>query len=151
MALKRSKLRSDAKIQRKRKKTHPASNKVRKAVLEMIHKHMHNLSLQDYNIDIEYMHEDHKDDHKTSHTKGEMVVNRRYKRGTMRLYPKCYKRDSLQDIEETVSHELAHINTQHVYDLMTACYKDEGETLDAWESLTEQIARLSRRIAILEK
>lgn len=129
---------------------HPATSKVRKAVVEMIQRHRRILRQDNYEIDIEYMHEDHKDDTPRRHLKGEMVVDRRYNRATLRLYPKCYKSD-LEQIEETVSHEVAHIPTQHVYDLMTACYKDEGETLDAWESLTELVARLSRQIAIKSK
>lgn len=46
---------------------------------------------------------------------------------------------------------MSHILTQPMVNLITASYKTDSETDDAWESLTERISRLALQIAELKK
>ena len=48
--------------------------------------------------------------------------------------------------DEIIAHEVAHIATAKLYYVATCIYKDEGETIDAWESLTTIVGRLLTRI-----
>lgn len=127
--------------------------KLKKYVISLCQKHAWNIQHTHYELVIEYPDKD-KEKNDGLHVLGEMVVDRRYLKGTLRLYPKALRHWNGKDdgsIEEVVSHEIAHLATQHFMDVATATYRDEGEMHDAWESCTELIARLSRKIKTLEE
>ena len=78
-------------------------------------------------------------------------VDRRYLMADIRIYPYFVdqwvnKNVNLSDVHEMVAHEVAHIATDHMWKLLVAPFKDEGEARDAWESLTTNIGRLMTRI-----
>lgn len=124
-------------------------------VIKCAREHAWNLKIQHYNVTIEY-----KDSEKASSDlrTGDVIaadieVQRRYLAAVIRIYPTVYgkwERGEKKEINEIIGHELSHILTQHFFDLAVSCYKDEGETKDAWESLTESIGRLSCKIQSLE-
>ena len=77
---------------------------------------------------------------------GEMHTDRRYLHGTMKLYPCVLKKWEMKEknsVKEIVFHEIAHLASQHLYDVATSRYCDDGEMDDAWETCTEVIARMS--------
>ena len=74
----------------------------------------------------------------------DMRVTRRYLQATLGIYPTAideWKRNGDESIREIIAHEIAHIETQHMYEMAIAIYKDEGETHDAWERLTTILGR----------
>lgn len=78
------------------------------------------------------------------------MVDLRYLTFQMRIYPACiasWEKEGVSAVEEVVSHEMAHIVTQHMMDLATAPYKMRSEMHDAWERLTEKVSRLANKIA----
>jgi hypothetical protein len=56
---------------------------------------------------------------------------------------RAWKDKDFETIKTIIHHEVAHLATQHLFDIATAVYKDEGETRDAWETLTTVVGRLS--------
>lgn len=128
-------------------KTKRATELYKKFVRETARQAAWNIGVSNYQIDIHYMEKDKPlcacgEDI----VAGEMTVDRRYLRGVLRLYPYVLKKWNSGDkerVREVVHHEVAHLATQHMMTIATASYKDEGETKDAWESLTETVARLS--------
>ena len=110
------------------------------------------IGVSHYRIDIHYM-DEAKDSDGETNTRGEMETDKRYLQGTMRLYPKVlaqWEKGEINQVKEVVYHEIAHLATQHFYDVATSIYKDEGETKDAWETCTEVIGRLALKIDELE-
>lgn len=130
--------------------------KLRTFIRESAQRHAWNMEVTDYQVDIEYMEKDKEDkEDRYGITKAESCVNRRYLKCSIRIYPVCYNQYKKQGWEEkidhTIAHEVAHIATQHFIDCATARYLDDGEMNDAWEMVTERIARMSLAIAKLEK
>lgn len=126
------------------KKTVKINPAFRKFIRECLDMYQDILRVDFYHGTIEYMTE-------KSSTNAAMSINirRRYLDFNMRIYPYCeelWKKGEKQELAEMVAHESAHLLTQHMMDMATATYKDEGETTDAWESLTESIGRLACRI-----
>lgn len=104
------------------------------------------IGVSHFELDIEYMADQKSEDCKHEVTQGEMKTDRRYLHGTLRLYPvvlKNWEKGEKDQVKKVVYHEIAHLATQHIFDIATSCYKDEGETKDAWESLTEVISRMA--------
>ena len=120
----------------------------KKAVKDLMRKHCWNMGVSNYLGDILYMESD-RSDNTNSDVHAEMTVDRRYLSATLKVYPiaiRKFKQDGMEYLDHLIAHEVAHIVTQHVMDLLVSCYKDEGETKDAWESLTETIGRMSSKI-----
>lgn len=135
-------------------KKSPIPKKLKKTVIDAVQRHSWNMGVSNFVGDILYMSEDKEKTENLSDVHAEITVDRRYLRATFKIYPivvKTWKKEGSQYLEEVIAHEVAHITTQHVIDLLTSCYKDEGETNDAWESLTQVVARLSLRIDKLQK
>lgn len=108
-----------------------------------------NIGVSHYDIDILYMDKDKHDDDTDDIVMAEMTTNRRYLNGVMKIYPaliKMWDKKEKDEIKRCIHHEVAHLATQHVMDLMVSCYKDEGETKDAWETLTQIIGKMSVKI-----
>lgn len=124
-------------------------------IVSRFRKHAWNIGVSNYQVDFHYMDEacesDHKDGAFDHITNAEINVDRRYLHATIKIYPKVWRemweKGDKKRIDEVVAHETAHIATQHMMTLAVSCYKDEGETKDAWESLTEVVARLSCNLA----
>jgi hypothetical protein len=122
--------------------------KLKKLVINSVRRHAWNIGVSHYTGDILWMEEDKRNETGDSII-AECIVDRRYLKATIRLYPRIirdWKIDGDQYVENAIAHEVAHIATQHAYDIATATYKDEGETKDAWETLTEVVARLSIKL-----
>lgn len=128
-------------------KNMPVPKKMKALVIAAIKRHAWNIGVSHYTGDILYMEEDCK--------KGEYFtlasadVDRRYLRATFKIYPeliKRWEREGDQYVEDAIAHEVAHIATQHLYDVAVATYRDEGEMKDAWETLTEVVSRLSIKL-----
>ncbi len=126
----------------------------KKFVRECCKKAAWNIGVSHYHIDIHYMHKPKEGCREGGVVAAEMNTNRRYLKGHLYIYPYVMEKweDGDKDsVKHAVFHEVSHLATQHVMDLMLSCYKDEGETKDAWESLTETIARMALQIDEREK
>lgn len=127
---------------------------MKKLIISLAQKHAWNIGVSNYEIDIHYMQDDKHIEDRDASVLGEMTTDRRYLKGTMKIYPaavKKWKEHGDKILDDVVSHEIAHLATQHFYDVATARYCDDGEMKDAWETVTEVISRLSRRIKDLEE
>lgn len=118
--------------------------KLKELVLDAVKRHAWNIGVSHYSGEIVWMKEDKKVDGGNVH--GECDVNRRYLVATLKLFPifiERWKTDGAPYVEKTIAHEVAHIATQHFMDVASARYCDDGEMKDAWETVTEVIAKLS--------
>lgn len=125
---------------------------LRAYVMTCAQRHAFNLKVEHYQVSITYI-EEPKRGNEEENTAGEMDVQRRYMAANLRLYPcvlQYWKDGKKKLIEEIVAHEYAHLVTQHFIEVATATYRDEGEMKDAWEGVTEVIARLSCTVAKLK-
>lgn len=131
-------------------KKKPVDKKLKKFVRDYMFNYRWVLGLQAYDGEIHYMDEPDPDDANTPGvTRASMTTDRRYLRSTVKIFPefiKTYKSGDIDECKRILAHEMAHVATQHMMDLCTSCYKDEGETKDAWESLTEKIGRLAHEL-----
>ena len=87
-------------------------------------------------------------------TRADMNVDIRYRRATMRIYPKLYHDWELNgddEIADVVAHEVCHILTQPLANLASNAWKTKQEFHDEWEALTELISRLALRLYKYEK
>lgn len=130
------------------KKTDKVSAVFKRFIIECFKKHAAILNVGHYEMDIYYMRE-------ASQVDAAMSINirRRYLDFVLRIYPavqEMWRKGERDEIDAMVAHETAHLVTQHMMDIAVATYKDEGETTDAWEALTETIGRLSVKIASLK-
>lgn len=122
--------------------------KLKKLVVDSAQRHARNIGVSHYTMDILYLENDKKT------RDGDFVlascsVDRRYLKATLSIYPhliKHWRNDGDQEMENAIAHEVAHIATQHLFEVATATYRDEGEMKDAWETLTEVVARLSIKL-----
>lgn len=134
-------------------KDQPIPKKFRALVKDAIKRHAWNIGVSNYVGDILYMKEDKKSENDAG-IYAEIDVDRRYLGFVLKIYPLTIKRwkekgDSF--LEEVIAHEVGHLATSHLYWLATCVYKDDGETKDAWETLTTIIGRLSEKIDELER
>lgn len=128
---------------------------LRKIISNAVQEYGWHLKVQHYSIDIFY-------DKKDRHTeKGDLVaahinVDRRYLNAGLHICPSTVekwvsKKFDTEYIKEIIAHEISHIATQHFFDVAIACYKDEGEMTDAWETCTTVIGKLVYRLALKKK
>jgi hypothetical protein len=121
--------------------------KLKALVIDACKRHAWNIGVSNYRADILYMEDDEKYD--DSCTLASCNVDRRYLHATIKIFPEAIRRwesEGNQMIEHMIAHEVAHIATQHFYDVATARYCDTGEMKDAWETVTEVRGRLSERL-----
>lgn len=108
------------------------------------------LSIRDYRIDLAWCSEPKSGEREDADLHGEISVDRRYLTATITFYPAFaakWKRDkSIEDMRAMVAHELAHIATEHMKELIYEPFKGRDEVRDAWESLTSRIANLMTAI-----
>lgn len=92
----------------------------------------------DYVLDIIYLNDDK--DGKLA----DILIQEDYHDAEIRFYPcslKEWKKNPF-DLEQTISHEIAHILTEPIYNLIHQTYKSKEETERAREQTTEKIARI---------
>jgi hypothetical protein len=131
----------------------PVDKKLKEFVKDCVKKSAYNIGVTHFTIDIHYMSEDKNDEERNETISAETSTQRRYLRAVIKIYPyveRQWKKGEIEDVRETIHHEVSHLATQHVMDLMVSCYKDEGETKDAWETLTQVVAKMSLKIDELE-
>lgn len=93
----------------------------------------------DYSYTIEFKQDDKEKDERQ--VEAEITVDTRYQSFILEVYPiLCTK--SKQHIKKTLIHEISHIYTQPLYDLIFQTYLSEDEVTNAWENTTEKIARV---------
>ena len=152
-SVRRLKKRSKAKLKVQKELSH-IPDKFRQMVAEDVRRYLNVIGMNHYRTQIAYM---HKDSSKDSHTCGdgkvaaEAAVDMRYLTLSVKIYPfiiEDWKKKHIddEDVHHIIAHEMAHVATQHMYRLATSVYKDEGETKDAWESLTTIIGRLVHEV-----
>lgn len=103
------------------------------------------MSTQQYSIDYGFAKKDKPSRHEDegiSNTIAEITTDRRYLKATIAIYP--YALTLTEDrLKAAIYHEVAHTLTDPLFYIATSVYKDEGETLDARESLTEICSRMA--------
>jgi hypothetical protein len=136
-------------------KTKPIDKKLKEFIRETARTAAWNIGLSEYTMDIHYMEDDREADDLTGmNVAAEIRVNRRYLSCTIRVYPLLieeWERGDKKSVKECIVHEVAHLATEHMKDLVWSPFKDTGECKDAWESLTTRIGRMAERIDELEK
>lgn len=123
--------------------------KFKRAVKDSLRRHAWNMGVSDYVVDILYMEDDKKPVRDGMHTLAEIIVDRRYLKATLSIYPlteKRWRELGNHQLEDVIAHEVAHIATQEMFDVATATYREEGEMHDAWERLTERFSRISMKL-----
>lgn len=97
-----------------------------------------------FNIEVRYMDGDDVKDNRKVDTAMGILVGRRYYTATLFVYPRAldvFEKDGEEQFREAVAHEIAHIETQHLFECASSPYKSEEETVDAWERLTTVLGR----------
>ena len=150
---KQRKRRSTKKVKVQKALSH-VPDKLRKMIAEDVQRYLMVLGMNHYRSKVFYMkkdieHEGH------SCEEGRVAaaanVDMRYLSANIRIYPymvDSWKEKNMddEDVHEIIAHEVAHIATHHMFRLATSVYKDEGETKDAWESLTTVVGRLAHEV-----
>ena len=129
--------------------------KLRKMISSDVFRYLNILGMNHYQGKIFYMKKDVEDQYRDrdGSTLASALVDHRYLVVNINIYPILVSRwknklSDDNDIHEVIAHEVSHIATNHMYQMATCTYKDEGETKDAWESLTTIIGRLVHEIGI---
>lgn len=137
---------------KKQEKKSDVPDKLRKIVAEDARKYLSVLGMRHYQIKVMYMFEDEqpKEDHH-GQVAASAEVDMRYLRLSVRVFPhmvKMWEKGNMSDeeVHEIIAHEIAHTATQHMHNLAIATFKDQGETLDAWEALTTIVGRLLHEV-----
>jgi len=123
--------------------------KFKSFVRERVQRYRKLLDTPNYFIAIHYMDEEKELDDPRDIVRADINVHRRYLRARLHIYPnmqRLWEKGERDEITSVIAHEIAHLATQHMFDVAVACYKDEGETKDAWETCTEIIGRLIHRL-----
>ena len=123
--------------------------KLKNLVRDSIQRHAWNIGVSHFQGDVLYAKHPKDSDHCSSVCHADTGTDRRYLRATFTFYPvfvERWRREGAAYVERVVAHEVAHLATQHFYDVATARYCDDGEMKDAWEACTEVIGRLSCKL-----
>lgn len=128
----------------------PIPEEMKVIVRETIDRGRWAMNLEDYHFDIHYMEEDayrkHDCDGKTV---AEISVNQRYLSAVIKIYPHAiltWETDGDEFLRDAVMHEMAHVLTEGMKDLVYNPFKTEQESKDAWEALTTKVGRLAMRV-----
>lgn len=103
------------------------------------------LSVTQYRIDYGFAKENKPSRHEDeglANTIAEITTDRRYLKATIAIYPYALTLPENR-LKAAIYHEVAHVLTDPLFYIATSVYKDEGETLDARESLTEICSRMA--------
>ena len=113
----------------------------KKLFREMIPKYREDLGVGAYSVDVRY------DSHKSpNNARASMSihVDTDYLRATLTVYPLAlddWKMIGSEEFREDIAHEMAHLATQPLRDLVNRTYKTQEEVRIAWESLTTILGR----------
>lgn len=124
------------------KKTKNVDPKLRKFVINCVHKYQNTFELERFDGKIAYIDED-------GDIAASINVDLRYLNFTISVYrhvEELWKKGNKDRIDQILAHEVSHILTQHMMDLIESPYKNKEEAKDAWESLTETISRMAIKI-----
>lgn len=131
------------------------SPKMKQFFFDSVNEALKILNLNDYSVQIRWMKENDEGSLREGNDLlASIHVDKRYLKATIAVFP-CLvtkwsdKKNGKEDIKHALFHEVAHIATQHFFDVATSIYKDEGETKDAWETCTERIAQLTLKVSSL--
>ena len=110
-------------------------------IREAIPKYREDLGVGAYQIDVRYM-----DDQDSCRPLTAMMihVDQDYLRATVTVFPNAladWKRDGDEKLLERVAHEIAHLATQPMRDLIERPTKSDEEVRIAWEALTTIVGR----------
>ncbi len=135
-----------------KKKEYWKDQKFKKFIDYWLHAYERVLQVRDYRGTISYSHENEKSK-EGFETHATACVDDRYLTVDYTIFPIVYdqwKAKKYFKVKRTLAHEVAHIATHKLYRMATSIYKDEGETVDAWESLTQRVGRLMYDLFELE-
>lgn len=120
----------------------------KKVVRDSVWDYQKELGFRHWSIKLRWFTEGKQSDDTHGHSvAAECYSNHRYLEAEVSIYPRLheewleFKKDD-QEIRRVIAHEIAHLATHHMWHLLTSTYKDEGESRDAWESLTTIVGRL---------
>lgn len=130
----------------KKEKFKMPPKKFRKLVMDAAREYRWLLHREDYTFKTSWSHEDEKRGEE-DYCAAKIDVDRRYMMAHMTIYPFVWKdwiagSKTDEDVKKIVAHEISHMATQHVVNLMYSAFCNENEVKDAWESLTELIGQL---------
>lgn len=126
--------------------------KFRKLVMESAQEYRWILHREDMSFKTSWAHEDKKrSNDETLMLAAEIDVDVRYLSAHMTVYPFVWKdwmsgTKTDEDIKKIVAHEIAHMTTQKVVNLLHEPFCSKEEAIDAWESLTETVGQLLYRL-----
>lgn len=128
-------------------KSKPPSEAFKVIVRDQVVAALQALGMCMYTFEVSYKKEDLHDSDRGRVTWADIRVDRRYLRANVNVYPVLIREWETKMIDEErlreiLTHEVAHISTQHLYDVGRARYCDDGEMMDAWEALTSMVAEL---------
>jgi hypothetical protein len=122
----------------------------KKLIREAVQTHLHVIGQTDFSYTILYPAEDR---HPSDSTDGigttwaDVHISLRYLTVDICAYPSLERRwkekgITDEEVKEIIAHELAHLITEHMKNLIYATFKDEGEVKDAWEAATTRVGRM---------
>lgn len=92
-------------------------------VIDSIKRHAWNIGVSQYRGEILWMEKDNNETDRGGTIHAEVTVDRRYLTATFKIYPiviENWKKEGPQAVERIIAHEVAHLATQHFYDVATA-------------------------------
>lgn len=128
-------------MKKKLKKNKLYPERFRKILRDSIDKYRDDLCSNSIDISVHYMDMDNPD---RPNIAASMDTDHTYLKGTMKIYPcavRTWEREGDEDLRETIAHEIAHIATQPMVDLIRNPYKTEDEVREKWEALTTILGR----------
>lgn len=98
-----------------------------------------------------YMEEDHASGGYSSHAEAD--IDERYLKTDYKIYPEMLKiwrgkkspKERWRFVDEVISHEVSHVVTEPLYNLIHQTYRSKGETERTREQLTEIISRVANK------
>ena len=132
------------------KKQNQFSNKFKNFVNIAVRKILNYADLPEYKYDLNFVYEDVHDSKNSHHTvQAEIDVMPEYQNFTLTVYKdleKQYNKGFLNEVFDVLCHEIGHVHTQKIYDLVREPYKTEKETDMVNEELSTKIGNYLYRI-----
>ena len=121
--------------------------KFKKEVKELL-TYFEGIAKLDFRGDILYKSEDIEGRLYDTKTSAETIINDEYYTADILIYPLTLKKwkEDPKSLRETISHEVSHIITEPLYNLIFQTYRSKGEVERIREQTTEKIARLMQKI-----
>ena len=136
-------------------------DELREMIADDVKKYMHILGMNNYESKIFYLKKEFASGNYEMTPEGAVKtasaqVDMRYLTVNFQIYPFLidqWKKGDMTsgDVHDIISHEVAHVATNHLYRMATCVYKDSGEMLDSWEALTTIVGRLLNTVERLQR